>query len=109
MAFIPAYPILVGAFFVCFGIFRFFQSGRENNDTDTIRHATIWFLLAGAFAVYALVTFISCHSAMKRFERVDMSIILLIPPKKTGCFCPRACNRSFFVVFICFFCKITQL
>ena len=48
MAFIPAYPILVGAFFVCFGIFRFFQSGRENNDTDTIRHATIWFLLAGA-------------------------------------------------------------
>ena len=42
MAFIPAYPILVGAFFVCFGIFRFFQSGRENNDTDTIRHATIW-------------------------------------------------------------------
>ena len=32
MAFIPGYPILVGAFFVCFGIFHSFQSGRENND-----------------------------------------------------------------------------
>ena len=192
MAFIPGYPILVGAFFVCFGIFHSFQSGRENNDilytvllpvsktdavkakykftvliqmiafaisavitilrmlfmtqaqpyitnpmmnanqaylaymllvfalfnwvflrgffktaykfgapfilfiitsfiliavaealhffpglkflndTDTIRHAAMWLLLAGAFAVYALVTFISCRSAMKRFERVDM-------------------------------------
>ena len=32
MAFIPGYPILVGAFFICFGIFQCFQSGRENND-----------------------------------------------------------------------------
>ena len=32
MTFIPGYPILVGAFFVCFGIFQCFQSGRENND-----------------------------------------------------------------------------
>lgn len=32
MTFIPGYPILVGAFFVCFGIFHSFQSGRENND-----------------------------------------------------------------------------
>ena len=32
MTFIPGYPILVGAFFVCFGIFQSFQSGRENND-----------------------------------------------------------------------------
>ena len=98
MAFIPAYPILVGAFFVCFGIFRFFQSGRENNDTDTIRHATIWFLLAGAFAVYALVTFISCHSAMKRFERVDMSLILLIPPKKDRLLLPEGMQP---VIFCC--------
>jgi hypothetical protein len=32
MAFIPGYPILVGAFFVCFGIFHSFQSARESED-----------------------------------------------------------------------------
>ena len=32
MTFIPAYPILVAAFFVCFGVFQSVQSGRENND-----------------------------------------------------------------------------
>ncbi len=32
MTFLPGYPILVGAFFVSFGIFHSFQSGRENND-----------------------------------------------------------------------------
>ena len=32
MAFIPGYPILVSAFFVCFGIFQTFQNGRETND-----------------------------------------------------------------------------
>jgi hypothetical protein len=32
MAFIPGYPITVGAFFVCLGIFYTFQSGREAND-----------------------------------------------------------------------------
>ena len=33
MVFIPGYPILVSAFFVCLGIFYSFQSGREQNDT----------------------------------------------------------------------------
>lgn len=33
MTMIPGYPILVGAFFVCFGIFQSFQNGRESNDT----------------------------------------------------------------------------
>lgn len=32
MALIPGYPILVGAFFVCFGLFQTFQNGRETND-----------------------------------------------------------------------------
>lgn len=32
MAMIPGYPILVGAFFVCMGIFQSFQNARENND-----------------------------------------------------------------------------
>lgn len=32
MAFIPGYPILCGAFFVCFGIFQSYQFAREDND-----------------------------------------------------------------------------
>ena len=32
MSFIPGYPILCGAFFVCFGIFQSYQMGREDND-----------------------------------------------------------------------------
>ncbi|MBR6725599.1 MAG: ABC-2 transporter permease [Clostridia bacterium] len=32
MTFIPGYPILCGAFFICFGIFQSYQFGREDND-----------------------------------------------------------------------------
>ena len=32
IAFLPGYPILCGAFFVCFGIFQSYQFGREDND-----------------------------------------------------------------------------
>jgi len=32
MAFLPGYPILVGVFFSCLGIFQSFQSYRESND-----------------------------------------------------------------------------
>lgn len=32
MTMIPGYPILLGAFFICFGIFQSFQNSRENND-----------------------------------------------------------------------------
>lgn len=32
MAWIPGYPILLGAFFICFGLFQTFQNGRETND-----------------------------------------------------------------------------
>ena len=32
MTLIPGYPILVGSFFVCLGIFQSFQSSRESND-----------------------------------------------------------------------------
>ncbi|MBR7072551.1 MAG: ABC-2 transporter permease [Eubacterium sp.] len=32
MAFLPGYPILVGSFFVCLGMFQSFQSMREEND-----------------------------------------------------------------------------
>ena len=32
MTFIPGYPILCGAFFVCLGIFQSYQRNREDND-----------------------------------------------------------------------------
>ena len=32
MTFLPGYPILCGAFFVCFGIFQSYQIGREDHD-----------------------------------------------------------------------------
>lgn len=32
MTLIPGYPILIGAFFVCFGLFQTFQKSREEND-----------------------------------------------------------------------------
>lgn len=32
MTFLPGYPILCGAFFVCFGLFQSYQLGREDND-----------------------------------------------------------------------------
>ena len=32
MTLLPGYPILVGSYFVLFGIFQAFQTGRENND-----------------------------------------------------------------------------
>ena len=32
MAFVPGYPILVGSFFVCLGMFQSFQTAREAND-----------------------------------------------------------------------------
>ena len=32
MTFIPGYPILCGAFFVCMGIFQSYQINRESND-----------------------------------------------------------------------------
>ena len=42
------------------------------NGTDTIGNLRMWILLAAGMAVYAVVTFVSCRVAMKRFERVDM-------------------------------------
>ncbi|MCQ2451710.1 MAG: ABC-2 transporter permease [Oscillospiraceae bacterium] len=32
MTLIPGYPILMGSFFICFGLFHSLQSARENND-----------------------------------------------------------------------------
>ena len=69
LTFCPGYPILVGGFFVCLGIFQSFQSSRESNDilysallpikkTDTVKCKYIFcvFIELCAFALSAIVT-----------------------------------------------------
>lgn len=69
LTFCPGYPILVGGFFVCLGIFQTFQSAREANDIlysallpvkkrDVVRgkYTFCVFIEACAFVLAALVT-----------------------------------------------------
>lgn len=69
LALAPGYPILVGAFFLCFGIFHSFQNAREANDilysallpikkSDVVRAKYIFTLLIQAlgFLLFALCT-----------------------------------------------------
>ena len=69
MAFIPGYPILVSAFFICFGIFQTFQNGRETGDVlytvllpvekrDAVRarYAFVCLIQLCAFLLLALFT-----------------------------------------------------
>ena len=69
MTFIPGYPILVSAFFICFGIFQTFQNGRETNDVlytvllpaekrDAVkaRFAFVCVIQLAAFALFSIFT-----------------------------------------------------
>lgn len=69
MTLIPGYPILVSAFFVCFGIFHTFQNGRETNDVlytvllpiskkdvVTARYLFVCFIQCTAFILMTLLT-----------------------------------------------------
>lgn len=69
MTFLPGYPILCGAFFVCFGIFQSYQTAREDNDilytvllpvkksdVVTAKYAAAAVLQLAAFFLFALFT-----------------------------------------------------
>lgn len=71
MTFLPGYPILMGAFFVTFGIFQSFQTSREANDilysvllpiskADIVKSKFIFsiFIQLCGFGVMALITFL---------------------------------------------------
>lgn len=71
MTFIPGYPILCGAFFICMGIFYSYQTIRENNDilysvllpvnkTDAVKakFASAVILQLTAFALFGLFTLV---------------------------------------------------
>lgn len=68
MTLVPQYPILVGAFFVCFGIFQTFQKARECNDiiysatlpikkTDVVKTKFIFTITIQAIAYLLMVVF----------------------------------------------------
>ncbi len=69
MTFIPGYPILCGAFFVCLGIFQSYQKSREDNDilysvllpvskkeVVIAKYITVVVLQITAFAICAVCT-----------------------------------------------------
>ena len=71
MTFIPGYPILCGAFFVCFGIFQSYQNGRTDNDilytvllpvkkSDVVKakYAAAVTVELTAFCLFAVFTFV---------------------------------------------------
>ena len=71
MTFIPGYPILCGAFFVCLGIFQSYQSSREDNDilysvllpvskkeVVTAKYMTVVLLQMISFAICAVCTIV---------------------------------------------------
>jgi hypothetical protein len=60
MTMIPGYPILVGAFFVCMGIFQTFLSAREQNDILY----TVLMPVSKADAVKARYLFVACIQMM---------------------------------------------
>ena len=74
MTMIPGYPILVGAFFVCMGIFQTFQSAREQNDilytvlmpvrkkdAVTARYFFVMLIQMFFFLICVLLTIIRMH------------------------------------------------
>ncbi len=71
MTFVPGYPILCGAFFVCFGIFQGYQYSREAGDimytvllpikkTDVVKakYLAVFILQMAAFVLFVIFTFI---------------------------------------------------
>ncbi len=60
MTMIPGYPILVGAFFVCMGVFQTFLSAREQNDILY----TVLMPVSKADAVKARYLFVACIQVM---------------------------------------------
>ena len=71
MAFLPGYPIALGSFFVCMGIFYSFQFSRESNDilftlllpvakTDAVKGKFVFvlFIQGIAFLLTAVCTFV---------------------------------------------------
>lgn len=105
IAFVPGYPILVGAFFCCLGLFQSFQAAREANDitytvllpvakSDAVRAKYIfcvciqlcYFLITGAVALVRMAILADVpvyrNNALMPANLVYLGAVLLI----FGCF-----------------------
>ena len=101
MAFLPGYPILVGTFFVCLGLFQSFQSAREANDItfsallpiskrDIVRAKyafcclleICYFLLTGAVTLIRMTLFVNSSvyrsNALMTANFVYLGYVLLV-------------------------------
>ena len=101
MAMIPGYPITLGAFFVCLGLFQTFQAARENNDvlftallpvakTDVVRarYAFVVCIELASFLLMAVLTILRMtvladaavyvNNAMMNANQVFLAWVLVI-------------------------------
>jgi len=74
MALIPNYPILLSAFFVCFGVFHSFQNARENNDLLF----TVLLPVSKADAVRAKFAFTVLIQALAFVGSIVFSIVRMV-------------------------------
>ena len=101
MALIPGYPITLGAFFVCLGLFQTFQVARENNDvlftallpvakTDVVRarYAFVVAIELASFVLMAVLTLVRMtaladapvyvNNAMMNANQVFLAWVLIV-------------------------------
>ena len=96
MTFLPGYPILLGSFFVCMGIFYSFQFSRESNDplftvllpvakTDAVRAKFLFVLVVQglSFLLMTICTLVFCCPAPPftskiRFQTPTFSILAFV-------------------------------
>jgi len=84
---IPNYPSLVGAFFVCLGIFYSFQNARESNDTlytvllpvvksDAVKAKFLFAAVIQAIAFAAFCAFSLLRTALSDYPPYDISALM---------------------------------
>ena len=88
MTFLPGYPILCGAFFVCFGIFQSYQMAREDNDilysvllpvrkTDVVKAKYITTIILQMIAFVLCAVFTGIRMILLSHSKVYMTNVLM--------------------------------
>ena len=93
MTLLPGYPILLGSFFVSFGIFQSFQNSRENNDilytillpvkkSDTVKakFAFVCFIEIVSFIIMTILTFLRMTLLSELTPYVNNALMNANPP-----------------------------
>ena len=88
MTFLPGYPILCGAFFVCFGIFQSYQMAREDNDilysvllpvrkTDVVKAKYVIAVVLQLIAFVLCTTFTAIRMILLSDAKVNTTNVLM--------------------------------